>query len=359
MKIDIEYKILNDLVSNINRVLFVRDALSENYDIIYINDAYESLWGRSKQSLIDNPASYIESVHPDDQEMVSNMFIEFLEKHIDYEKDFRIIRADGEVKWISANTFAIFNEEGNLYRIAGFAEDITDRKEAELNINHLNKVQSGVLKMLAHDLRSPIAGIKLVTGLIDNSSEEITKKCTKQIVESCDNTLAMMDDLLSHIKMSGDGMLLSTEPTIVEDELNSICSSFSIQLENKELEIVLPTNTKTTIELDLLNFNQIISNLLTNAIKFSHPKGTIKIKVEENELSVNLNVIDEGIGISPELLPEVFDIFTKARRNGTQGEKSTGIGLSITKRLVELHDATIQIFSETNNGTNVCLTFPK
>ena len=88
MKIDIEYKILNDLVSNINRVLFVRDALSENYDIIYINDAYESLWGRSKQSLIDNPASYIESVHPDDQEMVSNMFIEFLEKHIDYEKDF-------------------------------------------------------------------------------------------------------------------------------------------------------------------------------------------------------------------------------------------------------------------------------
>ena len=113
--------LLYELLSNINQVLFVRDAFIENHDIIYVNDAYETLWGRSKQSLMDNPASYIESVHPDDREMVIGLYVEFLAGNIEYEKDFRIIRADGEVRWMFAKMFAIFNSEGQVYRIAGFA----------------------------------------------------------------------------------------------------------------------------------------------------------------------------------------------------------------------------------------------
>jgi two-component system sensor histidine kinase VicK len=358
MSTDLEYGLLDELLSNINQVLFVRDALSENHDIIYVNNAYESLWGRSKQSLIDNPASYIESVHPDDREMVIRLYMQFLEGNIEYEKDFRIIRADGEVRWVFAKTFAIFNDEGNLYRIAGFAEDITSRKETELNINNLNNIQAGVLKMLAHDLRTPIAGIKLTTGLIENSSSEKRKECTQQVLESCDNTLSMMDDLLSHIKMSDEGMTINSETKVIEDELNSICTDFGIQLKEKQLTLKMPSS-KTSVELDPIKFKQIISNLLTNAIKFSQPSGLITISIHEHESTVNLSIKDQGIGISSTVLPEVFDIFTRARRKGTLGEKSTGIGLSITKRLVELHEANIEIKSEIDKGTEVCITFPK
>jgi two-component system sensor histidine kinase VicK len=357
MSITIEHKLLDELLSNINHVLFVRDALTENHDIIYVNDAYESLWGRSKQSLIDNPASYIESVHPDDRDLVIGLYVKFLEGNIEYEKDFRIIRADGEVRWIFAKTFAIFNSEGQVYRIAGFAEDITVRKEAEININRLNEVQSGVLKMLAHDLRSPIAAIKLTAGLMEGADSSVVIDCTERIIDCCDNTLLMMDDLLSHIQMNSEGVSLNMSETLVEEEIKKICLDFDIQISQKKLNLKLPTS-QTNLYLDSIKFKQIITNLLTNAIKFSHPGDEIRIDVLRTDSSVDIIISDQGVGISEELLPEVFDIFTRARKDGTNGEKSTGIGLSITRRLVELHDASIDISSVLNKGTDVRVSFP-
>ena len=351
MSADIEHKLLDELLSNINQVLFVRDAFTENHDIIYVNDAYETLWGRSKQSLMDNPASYIESVHPDDREMVIGLYVEFLAGNIEYEKDFRIIRADGEVRWMFAKTFAIFNSEGQVYRIAGFAEDITVRKEVEININRLNEVQSGVLKMLAHDLRTPIAAIKLTAGLIDAND------CSNKIIDCCDNTLLMMDDLLSHIQMSSEGVSLQTSETLVEEEIKNICLEFDIQISQKKLNLKLPTS-QTNLHLDSIKFKQIITNLLTNAIKFSHPGAEIRIDIVRTNSSVDIVFSDQGVGISEDLLPEVFDIFTRARKEGTSGEKSTGLGLSITRRLVELHDASIDISSVLNKGTDVRVSFP-
>ncbi|MEZ7839292.1 MAG: two-component system sensor histidine kinase VicK [Flavobacteriales bacterium] len=354
---DIEHRLLDELLSNINQVLFVRDAFTENHDIIYVNSAYESLWGRSKQSLIDDPASYIDSVHPEDREMVIGLYMRFLEGNIEYEKDFRIIRADGEVRWIFAKTFAIFNADGQVYRIAGFAEDITNRKVAEININRLNKVQSGVLKMLAHDLRTPIAGVKLTAGLLENANSETVKDCSEIIIDSCDNTLLMMDDLLSHIHMNSEGVFLNMSNTLVENEINKICGDFNVQVLQKNLKLKLPTS-QTYLDLDAIKFKQIVTNLITNAIKFSHPGGEINIEVLKNENSVEVLISDQGIGISDELMPEVFDIFTRARKEGTNGEKSTGLGLSITKRLIELHEGKINISSELNKGTTVNVSFP-
>jgi len=357
MSTDIEHKLLDELLSNINQVLFVRDAFSENHDIIYVNDAYESLWGRSKQSLIDNPASYIESVHPDDREMVIGLYVKFLQGNIEYEKDFRIIRADGEVRWIFAKTFGILNSQGQVYRIAGFAEDITDRKENEISINRLNEVQAGVLKMLAHDLRTPIAGIKLTAGLMEDANSEVVKDCSNRIVDCCDDTLTMMDDLLSHIQMNSEGVSVNTSNELVEEEINSICSGFDVQIKQKDIKLKLPVG-KTYLDFDPIKFKQIISNLLTNAIKFSHPGGEVDIDIEKSENSIDIIISDKGVGISEELLPEVFDIFTRARKEGTKGEKSTGLGLSITKRLVELHDGSIQITSVENEGTEIRVSFP-
>ena len=88
MSTDIEHKLLDELLSNINQVLFVRDAFTENHDVIYVNDAYERLWGRTKNSLKENPASYIEAVHPDDREVVIGLYMKFLQGNIEYEKDY-------------------------------------------------------------------------------------------------------------------------------------------------------------------------------------------------------------------------------------------------------------------------------
>ena len=357
MSTDIEHTLLDELLCNINQVLFVRDAFTENHDVIYVNDAYERLWGRTRNSLKDNPASYIEAVHPDDREMVIGLYMKFLQGNIEYEKDFRIIRADGEVRWMFAKTFAIFNDKGEVYRIAGIAEDITDRKEAELSISRLNEVQSGVLKMLAHDLRTPIAGVKLTASLLNGGNPKAVKECSEKIIDSCNTTMLMIDDLLSHIQMNSEGVMINRSQFILEDQINLICNEFKDSISNKSISLSLP-NTKNEVALDILKFRQILSNLLTNAIKFTNKNGSISIGVDFSESEIQLSVKDTGIGISKDLQKEAFQIFTKARRDGTDGEKSTGLGLSITKRLVELHDGTIKMESTEGVGTELLVCFP-
>jgi two-component system sensor histidine kinase VicK len=357
MSEEIEHKLLDELLSNINQVLFVRDAFTENHDVIYVNDAYERLWGRSKQSLKDNPGSYIDAVHPDDREMVVGLYMKFLQGNIEYEKDFRIIRADGEVRWMFAKTFAIFNDQGEVYRIAGVAEDITDRKTSELNVSRLNEVQSGVLKMLAHDLRTPIAGIKMAASLLPEADSDAVKNCTEQITESCDNTLLMMDDMLSHIQMNSEGIAINKSEFVIEDQIKIICKDFKDRMAQKNISLILP-ETSNKVKLDGLKFRQILSNLLTNAIKFSYPDGDIVIQLSQNNGDLQLIVKDSGIGVPQNMQQEVFQIFTKARREGTNGEKSTGLGLSITKRLVELHDGSISMKSTEGEGTEMIVSFP-
>jgi len=357
MSTDVEYKLLDELLSNINQVLFVRDAFTENHDVLYVNDAYERLWGRTKKSLKDKPASYIEAVHPDDREMVIGLYMKFLQGNIEYEKDFRIIRADGEVRWMYAKTFPICNDKGEVYRIAGIAEDITDRKQAELSVSRINELQSGVLKMLAHDLRTPIAGVKLAASLLDGGSPKAIKEYSEKIIDSCNTTMLMIDDLLSHIQMNSEGVMINRSQFILEDQINLICNEFKDSISNKSISLSLP-NTKNEVTLDLLKFRQILSNLLTNAIKFTNKNGSISIGVDFSESEIQLTVKDTGIGISKDLQKEAFQIFTKARRNGTDGEKSTGLGLSITKRLVELHDGSIKMESTEGVGTELLVCFP-
>jgi len=357
MSTNIEYKLLDELLSNINQVLFVRDAFTENHDVIYVNDAYERLWGRTKESLLSNPASYIEAVHPEDRERVIGMYMEFLEGNIEYEKDFRIIRSDGQVRWIFAKTFAIFNDKGEVYRIAGVAEDITDRKETELSMSRLNEVQSGVLKMLAHDLRTPIAGIKLTASLLDGGNSQTLTDCSNKIVASCNTTLLMMDDLLSHIQMHGEEVQINFSEFILEEQINFICQDLKERINQKGISLVIPS-TKSKITLDKLKFRQILSNLVTNAVKFTKKNGSISISVATVGDEMQISVKDTGIGIPEKLQKEAFQIFTNARRDGTDGEKSTGIGLSITKRLVELLDGTIKMQSTEGIGTELLVCFP-
>ena len=122
--------------------------------------------------------------------------------------------------------------------------------------------------------------------------------------------------------------------------------------------IIDVSNSKTNFNLDPLRFNQILSNIISNAIKFSYKNGRILISVVSDENNLTIQVSDEGIGIPDTIKDEIFHVFTSSGRSGTSGEKSTGLGLYITKRLVEFHNGEISIFSNESNGATVKLVFP-
>jgi len=355
---EVDSFLYDELLSNIEQVLFVRDALDKDLSVLYVNDAYENSWGLSKQSLYDNPYSFLEVVHPDDKQMVIEAYTNTIIGKTELSIDFRVIGSDSKVRWLYAKVIPIYNQQGNIYRLVGITDDITHRKEKQIRISKLNKVQDDIIKMLAHDLRSPIAGVKFLAELINKEEcREVIDKHSAQIVESCDDSLKMMDDLLSHIQVDSEGLVLNRKDFIVENQIRIVCDSMLDKIELKELRLSLP-KTQTIAHLDQLRFKQIMTNLISNAIKFSHRFGSIEISLVKNKKGLSITISDTGIGIPENLKPEVFDLFSGARREGTFGEKSTGLGLSITKRLVKLHNGCLLLKSQESIGTSMELILP-
>jgi|GEM_PF-411068 len=352
---------LDAFLSNINLMFFVRDVKSADKRLLYLSDAYEEIWGLPKQTILDKPSAFIDSVHPEDKQAVVLEYKKFLEGDAKPQKEFRIIRPNADIRWVQAKTVAIKNEEGQVYRIVGIVEDITERKEFELQIKQLNDVQDNIIKMLAHDLKSPISGLKFIADLIEGEYKQ--KKFNdivlhnQQIISSCDETLKLMDDLLSHVNISSKGIQLCKKTLLLEEEIQNICKRFEDRIMQKKIKVCLP-HSKTYIELDQLRFHQIISNLISNAIKFNNENGVIDIKVQSTEELVTIYISDNGVGIPRSLRNKVFDLFTEAAREGTYGEKSTGLGMSIAKDLIELHNGTIELLEREGAGVTFCITFP-
>ena len=124
------------LAENIQQVFYLTDI--HNAEVLYISRNYEKVWGRSCQSLYDHPESYMQTVHPDDREIIIN---HYRQQQLGEERsaEYRIIRPDGEIRWILDSAFPIRNQNGDVYRISGIADDITDRKNIELALNQLNQ----------------------------------------------------------------------------------------------------------------------------------------------------------------------------------------------------------------------------
>lgn len=117
------------LAENIDQVFWISSAQKAN--LLYISPAYQTIWGKSCDSLYEFPRSWLDSVHPEDQQRVAKATEKLRSTQEDFKEDYRIIRPDGEIRWIAARTFFIRDENGNKYRVAGLAEDITERKRAE------------------------------------------------------------------------------------------------------------------------------------------------------------------------------------------------------------------------------------
>ncbi|ACK72806.1 multi-sensor signal transduction histidine kinase [Gloeothece citriformis PCC 7424] len=117
------------LAENISKVFWISDL--EKSEILYVSPAYERIWGKSCESLYQYPSSWLEAVHPEDRNRVNLAISQMKNGEQDFKEDYRIIRPDGQIRWIGARTFPIYDENGKRYRIAGFAEDITERKRAE------------------------------------------------------------------------------------------------------------------------------------------------------------------------------------------------------------------------------------
>lgn len=226
-------------------------------------------------------------------------------------------------------------------------------------IQEASNAKSNILSVVAHDLRSPFASIEMMIRMIRQKkfSPEKEEQSFDMILSSCRASRELINDLLEMARYEAEETLV-TRKTDLAAFMQELQADWENQLQgSRELNLV-SAGEPVFVNLNRDKFYRVMNNLISNAVKFTPEHGIITLGLLEEDQRVLLSISDNGIGIPGELQPHLFETFSKARRNGLNGEQSTGLGLSICRKLVELHGGTIEVESEAQKGTTFYITLP-
>jgi len=225
-------------------------------------------------------------------------------------------------------------------------------------------IEENFITMVSHQLRSPLGTIAQyfevilggMVGKVEPRQEEMLAKARDRLK----SLMGLINDWLDMARMNKGQIVDRLKPLSLKEVLKDIMEFMqpSAQKENIQLELV-PYSGKDWVPGDDETLKQVFSNLITNAIKYNKPNGTIKVSLEETEDSVAVNVEDTGIGIPEEHLNYIFDQFYRIKKNDEKKSSGTGLGLSIAKKIVEAHGGTIQVTSEIGKGSTFTVFLPK
>lgn len=322
--------------------------------MLYVSPAYEAMWQRSSAVLCESPDDWLDVIHPDDRERVRSSFqAKFQNQH--YHEDFRIVRSDGSVRWMRDRAFPVKNANHEVYRMARITSDITDAKSAEKALQDADIHKDQFLATLAHELRNPLGPIRNAVELMrhaDPVASEMHAQAGEVISRQVDHMARLVDDLLDIARISKGKIRLEKNPV----ELNTFIQSAIettlpfINIRNHALNVSL-LDEKTWMAGDSVRLAQIIANLLNNAAKYTPRSGEISLSVELLPANrAKIIVRDNGIGIPFDQLHTIFDLFSQGDAAPDRAQDGLGIGLSLVKKLVELHHGVIHAESPGQGG---------
>lgn len=284
---------------------------------------------------------------------------------------FSIICKNGQHIFLLYQNYMVEEEPNNAY-IIGFSQDITNRIHAEKELikakeetERASRVKEVFLANMSHEIRTPMNGILGIGSLLYKTNlNPKQSEYTKLILESAENLLHIVNDVLDFTKIESGKVELEYIPFNIEEKISSTLKTFVFKIEEKGLELIFENhiNKDRVVIGDPFRLGQILSNLLSNALKFTE-SGKITLTAKEgikNEEQSFFEFIieDSGIGISEENLSQIFKEFVQASSDTSRKYGGTGLGLSITKNLIEMQGGTIKATSELNKGTCFTVQIP-
>jgi len=335
--------------------------------LLFISSAFERIWGRTCKSLYESPGIWEQSIHPDDHDRVLAEITRRQETG-DFDETYRIARPDGSIRWIHDRAFPVLDASGAVIRIAGVAQDVTERKDLEARFFRAQRLESiGTLASgIAHDLNNILAPIMMAGSLIRESDTKEEIERTLAVVESSvDRGARLVRQLLAFGRgAEGERKTLSVQP-IIRDMMMIAQRTFpkNISIAERLAEDLSP------IFADATQVHQVLLNLCVNSRDAMPQGGTLIISAENARVDaafaattpdakegdyVVIGVTDTGTGMSPEIIDKIFNPFFTTKEVG----KGTGLGLSTVLGLVKGHNGFVTVASERRKGTAFRAYFP-
>ncbi len=368
------------LVANIPGVVY-RCACDADWTMEFLGGAIEAVTGYPAEDFIQSQVrSWVSIIHPDDREMIEKLTDEGVNLGQPYVIEFRIINSQGHIRWLYEKGQGSFAEDGRLLWLDGAIFDVSDRKQAEQELNQAkqtseaaNRAKSEFLANMSHELRTPLNVILGFTQLMARDSSLNPKQLShlKIVNSSGEHLLQLINDVLDMAKIEAGRITLHETSLDLDRLLKALADMFQLKADAKELQLIFDRETDVPqyIAVDESKLRQVLINLLSNAIKFTAAGSvTLRVGVEPADLDtpvplseaqprIIFTVADTGSGIADAELAQVFEAFVQTE-SGRQSQSGTGLGLPISRRFVELMGGEMTVNSQVGQGTTLRFSVP-
>jgi PAS domain S-box-containing protein len=331
-------------------------------DILYHNDSVEETLGHQPKSLIGK--NFFDFILPASRDVFRRKYTESTLKLYTESIEFQFLCENGEYKYLEFNSINLKYKE-EIEGLILDCRDITQRKKDAAELLRAQKAKEEFLANISHEIRTPINGIAgMATLLAQNPSPKDQGTYLSAIKSAAENLKVIISDILDIASIESGKLRLEQIGFNLNDLLSSVIGTFSVSAMEKgiELSYQLQEDMDHILVGDPVRLNQILINLINNALKFTHD-GSISVtcslqKVEDSLHFVRLDVEDTGIGIPADKLTTIFESFSQADVSVTRKYGGTGLGLTIVKQLAELQNGTITVESKENEGSKFSVVIP-
>jgi len=354
------------LVENSHDLIFSIDV--KGY-FTYISPLGASFLGYETEEVIGQ--SFIKFVHPDDFSLFLKS-LRNLRKNSNHNQafEYRVLHKNGNSHWHNAHVLLILDENGAIKSYYGLAMDNTAQRTAEHEVllknkelEKANRVKDKFFSIVAHDLRSPFGSLLGLSRMLSEDLSEFTmdqiQHISENIYETADNLYRLLENMLQWSKIQQDLVTFNLEPVVLAHVANESFNLYSDVIKNKGIkaDIDIPSNLLVYTDINILQ--TVFRNLISNAAKFTPRGGRIDITASKKDSNfVEVIVKDTGIGMTPELLGNIFRPDISTGRRGTDNEPSTGLGLLLCKEFIEKQGGQIYVESENEKGSIFHFTVP-
>jgi len=288
-------------------------------------------------------------VHIEDRDRLQRALRTAVEQHRDYEAEYRVVWADGSVHWIVSRGRPGYDATGRAVSIAGVTLDVTERRQTEDALRDADRRKDEFIAMLAHELRNPLAPLRHCLHILqmDGVATGDAARLHGMMDRQLRHLVRLVDDLLEVSRISRGKIELRPEPVDLARILEHAADTSRplIDAGRHELEVALPL-LPLRLYADPMRLAQVFSNLLNNAAKYTPHGGRITVNAHAEGGEAVVRVCDTGIGIPPDMLTRVFDMFSQVESSRGQAQGGLGIGLTLVRNLVELHGGSVSASSD-------------
>ncbi|MBN1309842.1 MAG: PAS domain-containing protein [Anaerolineae bacterium] len=364
------------LTEAIEEFLFLSSP--DRRQIYYVSPGFEKVYGYHRQELYENPDLWMQAIYPDDLPEVINGF-EKVARGENLTASSRIVRPDGQIRWIETRSWLSRDENGRPEALASVISDITERKqmeaEREMLIRDLeiakeladesSRLKSEFLATMSHELRTPLNAIEGFTGIMLNKMggtdyNEKTEDYLTRVRSSSKRLLSLINDFLDLSRIEAGRLELVVQPLSPaqlaarwQDEVGILAGKKGLAF-GVSLDLMLPEKLYGDEEA----ISKVVLNLLSNAIKFTE-KGSVKLFLKRSSNKTwDIIVEDTGIGIPPHAREFIFDEFRQVDQSMTRKYGGSGLGLAITQKYVRAMGGKVRVESELGKGSTFTVTLP-